>query len=188
VQSEVRSGYKALTARLLHILIGLGVGHLLLLNTEIYPTFSPITPSQVVVSGYGGFNASLVRESDPGEVVISLLIQTGSFSLDQSDVFSFPAFTPSCQGQGVNCSSIIRPGGIPASLDTSAYSNDQSVYIVENAPGLHMEFYPSLNKSSNNTFKQSDCRIYGAGTTALASCLQNFNGTLNFGTYSYRYC
>lgn len=161
-------------------MIRIAVGALLLLNTVISPIFIPTTDAEVVNSGFGKFNASLVDGVDPDQIVLSLLIQTGSFLLDNADIITFRPFNPACESSGGDCFSVVLPGSLPSGLNISPdHKNDGIVYIVENAPGLQLDFYtgPQL------LFQEPDCRIYATGTTALAVCLKNVNDSLSFGIH-----
>lgn len=163
---------------MLLVLIRVAVGALLLLNTVISPTFIPITDAEVVNTGFGKFNASQVVGVDPDQIVLSLLIQTGSFLIDNNDIITFRPFNPACESTGGDCFSIVMPGALPSNLDISPdHKNDGIVYIVDNAPGLQLDFYTGPQLS----FQEPDCRIYAAGTSALALCLKNVNDSLSFG-------
>lgn len=176
MRSKVIILYVWVNYRLLHLLIGLALGHVLLFKTDIFSTLIPETDATVVVNGYGNVNASRVYGTDPNSVVLSFLLRTGSFLISASTVASIPPFTAACKSAALNCVSLVLPGDMPPGV-YNVTSDSESVYIVADAPGYQLEFYVD----STASFSEADCHIYGAGITPFALCFRNINSTLSFG-------
>ena len=163
--------------RLFLVLVRIAIGSILLSDTVITPSLVSTTDPEIVDSGYGSFNSSLVNGKSPDEIVISLLIQPGSFLIDPADVVTFPPFDPTCASSD-ECFSVVFPGGVPDGLNISTDPTDDGfVYVIVNATGVQLDFFAGPEPS----FEPVDCSVHGTNTSGLAACVKNVNNSLYFG-------
>ena len=162
--------------RLFLVLVSIAVGSILL-STVITPSLVPTTDPEIVDSGYGSFNSSLVNGKSPDEIVMSLLIQPGSFLIDPANVVTFPPFDPACTSSE-ECFSVVFPGGVPDGLNISTDPTDDGfVYVIVNTTGVQLDFSAGPEPS----FEPDDCSVHGTNTSGLALCVKNINNSLYFG-------
>lgn len=160
---------------MLHVLVRAAVGSILFLNTVTSPAIVPTTNPEPVVSGYAGFDSSLVPGTSPDEIVLSLLIQPGSYLIDPAYVVTFPAFDPTCASSD-ECFSVVLPGSVRGGVSASTDSTGD-VYVIVKATGVQLDFFEGPEPS----FDAADCSVYGTNTSGLAVCLKNVNNSLWFG-------
>ena len=176
VQPEVflSQFFSLINFRLLYPLISISLGSVLLFDMKIVPALVPTTEPQIVRAGYGSFNASAVNKT-PDEIVVSLLIRTGSYLTEPDHVAGATPF--SCASSD-ECVSVVLPGVVPSEVNLSTNpTNDTIVYVVDNATGFQLDFYIGVDQS----FQPGDCVVSLANTSGLALCVKNVNSSLNFG-------
>ena len=94
---------------------------------------------------------------------------------------SIPVAPHICSGP--ECFSYFLPGSltmVSPMPNTESRKPDANIYIVKDAPGYHLQFYPI---ATGDFFDVTyDCRLYGKNTMALQLCIKAMGNDLMAGT------